>query len=108
MDFSYSHIKVMIPPSNRLGGTSVTDDVCEAIFKMKGTSYPTPTFVSEIEGVQILFMATDKEETFLMLRSIGQKPIVLSTVKMSATDRQRDCPNCGWIVSNPECMRCKW
>ena len=108
MDFPYYKIQVMIPPSNRLGGMGATDDVREAIFKLKGTSYPTPTFVSETEGVQILFMATDKEDALLMLHSIGRKPLVLSTINVSATDRQRDCPNCGWIVSNPECMRCKW
>jgi len=105
MYFSYSQIQVVIPPSHHTSGLSVTA-VCEAIFRLKGTSYPTPVNVPETEGVRVLFMATDQEEVLLLLRSIGQKPVVLSTRKLPTTDLQSECPNCGWIISNPDCMRC--
>ena len=100
MDFSYSHIRLVVP-------RMTVPDVCEAIFRLAGTSYPTPIFISALNGVEVLFMTTDQEEAVRMLRSIGQKPVVLSTEQWSATDRQPACPNCGWIVSNQKCMRCR-
>jgi hypothetical protein len=103
MDLSFSMIRVVIPPP---GAYTTATTVCDVISGFNNASYPTPIF-SENGGIQITFMIDDTVAVIHRLRSIGQKPKILSTKKYSTTEIQRNCPNCGWIIPNPECMRCK-
>ena len=105
MDVSYSKIRVVIPyREDRVDRVAVAN-TCDDIFHLKGTSFPTPILILGV-GVQVTFMATEKGAAVLKLRSVGQKPEILSSETYPVTAVRRKCPNCGWIISNPECLRC--
>jgi hypothetical protein len=80
-------------------------NLCTAIARLEGASFPTAIFISG-KGVQITFMTMYKDVAMMKLRSMGQTPIIPSSENYYATEKQRKCPNCGWIVSNLDCMRC--
>ena len=96
----------MIPHVGDYADRDTVVSTCDAIIRLDGTSYPT-AILAPGKGVQVTFMTTDKDVATMKLRSMGRKPVTVYSENYPTTAVQRKCPNCGWIVSNPDCMRCK-
>ena len=104
MDLTYSLIRLSVP--TEYYSMADISEICKRIASWDETAYPIPILTDRF--VRIEFMTYDTNKAILELRAIGQQPKIVSSFNIPSSDVCRDngCPNCGWIVTNPLCMRC--